>query len=311
MATTSINAAIDIGTNSILLLVAKKFTQSSPLNSKPSLVPLIDQAQTVRLGENLISTNSLSEQAIERTLTVLQTYLKAAKSYSPSKIVCFGTEALRRAKNSEVFCQRVNQELGLSPRILSPMEEAHYTFQGVLSSFNRSTQDTTKLVIDIGGGSTEIIYGTDSALTYQQSFPIGAVTTKEKFQIGVNGLHRDISNLQTYIRDFFQELPNISQETLVVLTGGTATTLAALDQRLTNYDIAAIDGYCMDYSAIERWYDQLAQISLEKRTTLKGMEAGRADIILPALLILITLLTILNIKRVQISIRGARYGILL
>jgi exopolyphosphatase/guanosine-5'-triphosphate,3'-diphosphate pyrophosphatase len=98
---------------------------------------------------------------------------------------------------------------------------------------------------------------------------------------------------------------------MVLLTGGAATTLAALDQQFRNYDIKAIDSYRMHRSTIEALYDQLNKLSLEQRTALPGMESGRADIILPALIILLTLLNHLDINTVQISIRGACYGILL
>lgn len=111
MVTSTIHTVIDIGTNSILLLIARKITQN--LNFKKSLVPLVDQAQIVRLGENLLSTGYLSDQAMARTLKGVTGYLKTVQSFSPSQILCFGTEALRRANNTDEFRQRLKQTVGL------------------------------------------------------------------------------------------------------------------------------------------------------------------------------------------------------
>ena len=300
------HVAIDIGTNSILLLVAQKSDGSHPL-----LTTVLDQAQTVRLGENLLSTGRLSEQAMERTLNGLKTYLNTVKPLAPQRIICFGTEALRRAQNADAFCQHVHHKLGIKLQILSPAAEADYTFRGAISSLPSSMPFTQVLVIDIGGGSTEIVYGTKSTLEYQQSFPIGAVIAKEKFQLTEYILTTEAQALQTYTKVLCQPTPTLSQDAIILLTGGTATTLAGLDQQLIKYEIDAIDGYCMERSTIQTLYNQLNNMSLEQRTALPGMESGRADIILPALLILLTLLDVLNIHTVQISVRGARYGILL
>ncbi|MEM9484455.1 MAG: Ppx/GppA phosphatase family protein [Cyanobacteria bacterium P01_F01_bin.116] len=306
MGNTQIHAVIDIGTNSILLLIANKTD-----GPNPQLVPILDQAKTVRLGENLLSTSRLTKPAMERTLAGLKTYIDTIHSFfpSPSQIFCFGTEALRRASNADEFCQRIKQELGLPLRILSPAEEAHYAFQGALSSV--SAQHTHHLVIDIGGGSTEIVYGTANTVEHQQSFPIGAVFATEKFQLREKILPSNLVALKEHIITLFNSPPKISKDATVLLTGGTATTLAALDQQLQRYDIQGIDGYRMNRLQIESQYTRLNQLSLKNRAALPGMEAGRADVILPALVILLTLLEDLAIQAVQISVRGARYGLLL
>ena len=305
MPPTTIHAAIDIGTNSILLLIAKKVDGSSP-----SLTPIIDQAQTVRLGENLLATGFLSNQAMERTINGLTTYAQIINDLAPTRIACFGTEALRQANNADIFCQRIRHELGWDVHILSPNEEAHYTFHGAISSL-RQASIRHFLVIDIGGGSTEIIYRTATTSDYQKSFSVGAVALKEAFHLEEQIDDTTLKAIKAHVKQRLAPLPTIANETTVLLTGGTATTLAALDQQLKNYDIQAIDGHCIDRLTIDTMYERLNQLSLAQRADLPGMEPGRADIILPALAILLTLLTSLNINTVQISVRGARYGILL
>ena len=298
-------AAIDIGTNSILLLIVRR--TSSPV---PAIVPLVDQAQTVRLGQNLLATGQLSGPAMDRTLAGLRKYCKTLQTFSPAEVICFGTEALRRASNTAGFRQRLSRELDLDLRLLSPAEEACYTFIGALSSLKELSSDNY-LVIDIGGGSTEIVYGTAEAIEYQESFAIGAVIAKEQFSLKERIDSADLYRLQNHGKNYWKQLPIVSQSATVLLTGGTATTLAAIAQQLTDYDIAAIDGYRTSTPAIGRLYSQLNQLSVAERAALPGMEPGRADIISSALILLLTLLEHFSINTVQISVRGARYGLLL
>ncbi|MEO0867713.1 MAG: hypothetical protein AAFY17_04535, partial [Cyanobacteria bacterium J06642_11] len=275
------------------------------------LTPMIDRAQTVRLGENLVTTGNLSPAAMERTLTGLRDYAAMARTYAPRKIICFGTAALRRARNRDVFCQQVKEQLGWMVRILSPEEEARYTFRGALSSLDVLTPDTASLVIDIGGGSTEIVYGRGNTIDYQTSIPMGAVIAQEYYQLQETINTTDYKEICDHLHRLWQQLPPIPPETTTLLTGGTATTLAALLQKLQDYDVAAIDGYALTRASITAQYQQLNQLSLKQRSALAGMEPGRADIILPALLILLTLLEHLEVEEVRVSGRGARYGLLL
>jgi exopolyphosphatase/guanosine-5'-triphosphate,3'-diphosphate pyrophosphatase len=294
-------AAIDIGTNSILLLVAER--------TDHTLTPLIDLAKTVRLGESLGATGKLSEIAMARTLTGLSSYAKALEQFSPDQVICFGTAALRVASNAAEFCQQVNAKFGWPVQILTGEEEAHYTFRGVMSALAADHPDA--LAIDIGGGSTEVIAGTRDRIYYQTSLPVGAVVLQEQFHLGerVSPAHQKI--VETTLTQQFATLVIPDRNSTILVTGGTATTLAALDQQLTRYDIQRIEGYGMDRGAIATLYHQLNQLSHQERAALPGMKPGRADIILPALLILLTLLTHLQANRIQITVRGARYGLLL
>ncbi|MBT9311626.1 Ppx/GppA phosphatase family protein [Leptothoe kymatousa] len=302
--------AIDIGTNSILLLIATP-APAMEQGMPSALIPVIDRAQTVRLGENLIATGCLADAAMARTLAGLTDYVALARTFSPTKMICFGTAALRRAQNSDYFCGQIKHRLNLDVRILSPAEEAHYTFKGALSSLSSIHHQTPYLVIDIGGGSTEIVYGRGDKIEYQTSVPLGAVVVQERYQLSQQISTDQFEYLRSQIGGLFQQLPTIKPETTVLLTGGTATTLAALSQKLQRYDIDAIDGYPLTRPAITTLYQQLNQRSLQQRENLPGMEPGRADIILPALLILLTLLEHFDSDRIQVSVRGARYGLLL
>jgi exopolyphosphatase/guanosine-5'-triphosphate,3'-diphosphate pyrophosphatase len=293
-------AAIDIGSNSILLLVAE--------HRPEGLLPLIDLAQTVRLGEGVAATGKLSDAAMARTLAGLAAYAVRLQAFSISRVVCFGTAALRRAGNAAGFIEQVQQRFGWEVQVLSGDDEARYTFQGILSALPVGT--ARAVAIDIGGGSTEVIYGTPTAITYQQSFPVGAVSLKEQFDLTDPISATQQQAIQTRLAASFASLPApLSAPCLV--TGGTATTLAALALQLTCYDIQRIEGYAMGRTDIAELYDTLNALTQAERSRLPGMEAGRADIILPALLILLTLMERLQAKRVQVTVRGVRYGVLL
>lgn len=302
-------AVIDIGTNSVLMLIAEP-------QADGSLKALQDQAKTARLGEGLATTGLLSEAAMARTLAILRGYRQKIQAEDISDIICFGTAALRRASNAQDFITQVQQQLSLNIQVLSGEEEAHYTFAGAMSA----SQADQAVAIDIGGGSTEVVYGSRTqGISFQQSFPVGAVTLKEQLslasQISVAERDRALTHLQSQFKNL-QPAHNAS----VLFTGGTATTLPALEKRLTSYDIAQIEGTELSPVQIQHLYDRLNGMEVEARSQLPAMEPGRADIILPALLILQALLRQLwpdtwstdpTPASLLCTVRGARYGILL
>lgn len=296
-------AVIDIGTNSVLMLIAEQ-------GADIQLKVITDQAKTARLGEGLASTGLLSKIAMARTLAILQDYATIIQASGVSDVICFGTAALRRAANAQTFIQQVQQPLGWSVRVLSGEEEAHYAFAGAMSAATANAA----VVIDIGGGSTEVVYGSRSqGVTSEQSFPIGAVTLKDQLslasQISEGERYRALAHLKTV----FKDLPPANNSS-ILFTGGTATTLPALEKQLATYDIDQIEGTQLTAAKIQSLYDRLNGMGLEQRSQLPGLEPGRADIIQPAILILQTLLTqLMSPESAQLTctIRGARYGILL
>ncbi len=296
-------AVIDIGTNSVLLLVAEQ-------KSDGTLQAITDQAKTARLGEGLAATGLLSATAMTRTLAILQDYNQNIQAEGVRDVICFGTAALRRAENSQTFIQQVQQQLGWTVQVLSGKEEARYAFIGAMSA----TDADSAVVIDIGGGSTEVVYGSLSqGVTSEQSFPIGAVTLKDQLSLGsqISGGERD--RAVAHLQEPFKAL-SPANSAAILFTGGTATTLPALEKQLTTYDIDQIEGTQLTTAKIQNLYEHLNGMGIEARSQLPGMEAGRADIILPALLLLEALLSQLlpqTPKPITCTVRGARYGILL
>ncbi len=295
-------AVIDIGTNSVLMLITKQ-GKDGHLNA------ITDQAKTARLGEGLAATGNLSEAAMARTLAILQDYAKAIQSEGVSDVTCFGTAALRRAENSQTFIQQVQQQLGWTVQVLSGKEEARYAFAGAMSA----AEADSAVVIDIGGGSTEVVYGDREGVICDSSFPIGAVTLKDQLSLDSQISEGERDRALAHLQELFKALYP-ANSAAILFTGGTATTLPALEKQLTTYDIAQIERTQLTAAKIQSLYDRLNGMSLEARSQLPGMEPGRADIIQPAILILQALLTQLmapESAQLTCTVRGARYGILL
>jgi exopolyphosphatase/guanosine-5'-triphosphate,3'-diphosphate pyrophosphatase len=300
-------AAIDIGTHSALLLIAQ--CQGDQVR------PQVDLARTTKLGESLSSTKAISPAALERLLAVLKIYQAILSEYPIQQLTVFGTAAFRLAVNADVCREAIARTFGWSLRILSGEEEADYTFKGVLQLFSKTRSfaagATSRVVaIDIGGGSTEIISGLPGRVQQQWSIPVGAVFLKQQFEPGDCLTDSDIDRMVQFLTNHFAAIQGVSSPHRVFVTGGTATTLAALLLEMEEYDFRHIDGYGCTLASIEVLFRELNLLSTAQRADLPGMEAGRADVILPALVILRTLLNLLGTETITVTVRGARYGIL-
>ncbi|HOJ43061.1 MAG TPA: hypothetical protein PK800_02975, partial [Syntrophorhabdaceae bacterium] len=157
-------ASIDIGTNTVLMLLAS-------VDDKNTLHEIMDISTITRLGEGLKDTGYIQGHAMQRTIIALETYLNITKSHGVDKILCVGTSALREAKNSIEFLKKVEKDTGLNIKIISEKEEAYYTYLSVLKDEKIRCDDC--IIVDIGGGSTEIIRVSKSEFVDYVSIPIG------------------------------------------------------------------------------------------------------------------------------------------
>ena len=301
-------AAIDIGTHSALLLIAQC--------RGDQIEPHVDLARTTKLGESLTSTKAISPEAMERLLVVLKTYQAILSEYSIQRLEVFGTAAFRLAENAEACRQTIAATLGWSLRILSGEEEAAYIFRGVSQLFSGTTSLFGSLApavvaVDIGGGSTEVISGLPGQIYRQWSIPVGAVLLRQQFQPGDCLTALDIQQMGQFLANHFAPVQISGAPSQVFVTGGTATTVAALLQGLKEYDFRHIDGYQCTADDLDMLFRELNALTTPQRADLPGMEPGRADVIVPALVILRTLVSHLNTPAITVTNRGARYGLLL
>lgn len=309
-------AGIDIGTNTIRLLVADISDQGQR--------ELYSGRTITRLGQDLDRTGVLSPDAQERSLAALQEFSAVIGRFPGCRTSVIGTSALRIARNATAFIDAVRERTSLELRVISGEEEARLTVLGVrraLSQAKGPEQDPLRsaLVIDIGGGSTELIVVREGIPAAIASLPLGAVYLTERFlgsdppsREELNGLRREIMlQLDAWEIDLLRA-QGIRPSSLQVLAGtaGTITTLASMDQEMTVYEPGRINGYRLPAHALHTWTDRLASMPLEKRRTIAGLESGREDIILAGAMIAADILDRCRCREVLVSDWGLREGIL-
>ncbi|MBL7685926.1 MAG: Ppx/GppA family phosphatase [Deltaproteobacteria bacterium] len=302
-------ASIDIGSNTLLLLIGI-------FNQEGEILPLVEKAEIVRLGEGLNETGQLKPEAMERTLNTLLKFTDLCHRNQVEGIACIGTEALRRASNSLEFIHRIQENCGFKVEIITGKKEAELAYLSANLDF--STSDRNLVVLDIGGGSTELIWEKDQHGEFTRlqmvSMKMGSVRLTEQF------IHEDpisessFQKLSDYIEERIEkDLSPLSPPedgfTLVGLAG-TVTTLASMDQKLEEYDSKKIQGSVLSLTRLEHLIEELKSKNLEDRKRIIGIEPKRADVLLAGALILRAVMKKLKAIHLVVSDRGIRYGLL-
>ncbi len=292
-------AAIDIGTNTILLLVAD-------IDKDGELLPLRDLERTTRLGRDLERTGRLHGESLEASYRVIDDYLSVCLDLGVDQVILAGTSALRDAENTNDLLQFVQRRYELTIQILSGDEEARLSY---LTADREMGGDAPLLVLDIGGGSTEFILGSRGRISKLQSIDIGAVRLTERFLRSDPVAEKDFKEMMTHITQELQTL-TIKPPRRVVGLGGTITTLSAVHLSRRRSDMSTVHGASLSGEAVKE------QVSLYKRTTqrqrlrIPGLPRDRADVILAGASILLAAMEILRFERLLVSCHGLRYGIL-
>jgi exopolyphosphatase/guanosine-5'-triphosphate,3'-diphosphate pyrophosphatase len=303
-------AGIDIGTNTIRLLVAE--TSASSHRE-------IHSSRTItRLGQDLDRTGRLAPEAQERSFRALQEFAGIIGRHSVVRTAAVGTSALRNAANAREFIAEAKRRTGLDIMIISGEEEANLTLLGVrraLSPARGADADplATALVIDIGGGSTELIVTRQGVASSMESLPLGAVYLTERFVQHDPPTQEELSHLRKAVTRELDTLPATSMHpgSLATCAGtaGTITTLAAMDQGLAVYDPDRINGSILQKDALDRMVDRLTAATLEQRRMIAGLEAGREDIILAGAIITQEIMDRCGARELLVSDWGLREGI--
>lgn len=303
-------AAIDVGTNSIHMAVVR----IQP--SLPAFTIIDREKDMVRLGERDRATGHLTEAAMSRAIATLQRCKSIAESYNVDAIVATATSAVREAPNGREFLDRVESEVGLAVDLISGQEEARRIYLGVLSvvEFNQQPH----IIIDIGGGSTEIILGDEHEASFLSSTKVGAVRLTSDMVTTDPISASEFNDLQAYIRGMVERPIEELQSHLkpgcpakLVGTSGTAETLAtihAYDRLGTVPD--PLHGYEFSLDDLKAIVNRLRKSSYAERLTIPGISDRRAEIILAGALILQEAMTLLNAPSIMICERSLREGII-
>lgn len=296
-------ATIDIGTNSVLLLIAER--------RGSGLVALEEHATITRLGENVDKRRRLEDAAVERTLACLSEYAARIRARGCARVAVTGTSAMRDAEGGEGFRARAAELLGTAPRVISGAEEARLTFFGGLSGVTVPAGPVA--VFDIGGGSTEIILGEISeqgrpSVREAISLDIGSVRLTERHVRSDPPRPEEIAAAVADVEAALARAPDIRDATLVGVAG-TVTTIAAIARRVDPYDAGLIHGATLRDEEVFAVCEQLASLPLAERVKLPGLSPKRADVIVCGASLCATLLRRAGAKRLFVSDRGVRWGL--
>jgi exopolyphosphatase/guanosine-5'-triphosphate,3'-diphosphate pyrophosphatase len=297
-------ASIDIGTNTILLLIAD-FTADG------TMTVVRDEQIIARLGKGVDANRRITAETFTRVLTFLQRLKATAESQGATKVVASGTSGLRDAINGGEFVRDVKGRIGLDIEILSGQEEAELTYRGAISEFLRTPgAQRSFAVLDIGGGSTELTIGEEGAVLRKASLNVGALRLTERILKTSPPSEVAISQALNDVRSWVKTLPRLLPTTRLIGVAGTVTTLAAIDLNLPVYDPKRVSGHFIRLDAIEQVYEKIRTKTVgEMIRMFPQIQLGRADIILAGIMVLIEALKRFDVRGITTSDRGLRYGL--
>ncbi|HYW21611.1 MAG TPA: Ppx/GppA phosphatase family protein [Nodularia sp. (in: cyanobacteria)] len=303
-------AAIDMGTNSLHMVVVK-------IDPKlPSFRIIAKEKETVRLGNRDIATGELKPEIIDKAITALRRFQEVAKTANAETIIAVATSAVREAPNGRDFLHRVELELGLSVDLISGQEEARRIYLGVLSGMEFNNQP--HIVVDIGGGSTELILGDSQEARSLTSTKVGAVRLTSELITNDPISDAEFEYLQAYTRAMLERsiedvLANIQlgESPRLVGTSGTIETLAMIHAR-ENLDTvpSTLNGYQFSRKDLENWVYRLRKMTNSEIANIPGMPDKRSEVILAGAVILQSAMSLLGVDSVTVCGRALREGVI-
>jgi exopolyphosphatase/guanosine-5'-triphosphate,3'-diphosphate pyrophosphatase len=297
-------AALDLGSNTTLLLIAEVVTTNNGGNKVDRVV--LDETRVTKLGQGVHADRRFHPDALKRMKECLTAYSKEIKKHKCDKVVAVATSAARDVTNGNELLDMASA-LGIPVHIIDGPREARLTYSGALSD-----RDSTRgcAVVDVGGGSTEVIWS-DNQGPVGRSVDVGSVRLTELF-IKQQPIGREaIDAVKTYVRDRFTPVIKLTKPMHeLVAVAGTPTTLACLDQAREFRD-DLVNGYKLTADRIDQWIEKMALMTVEQRERLPGMQPKRADVIVTGSLILREAMRALGHNSITVSTRGVRYGVAL
>ena len=287
-------AAIDIGTNTTLLLVAETDDDRGV-----SLSAVREEATITRLGEGVDVARKLAPAAIERTNACLAKYAAIVRELGVERVAVVGTSAMRDAGGGDEVRAKVRELFGVDARTISGKEEAELTFRGATVGLELGEKVT---VFDIGGGSTELVVAERGSIRASKSFDVGSVRLTERHS-------EDRAAIAKAIDAAFDDPSVFTGLGDVVGIAGTVTTLAAVSMSMEPYDGARVHGHTMTRTEVAEVVDRLAATPLDERKKMRGLEPKRADVIVAGGMIVLAVLDKLNAREMIVSDRGVRWGL--
>ena len=302
-------AVIDVGTNSVKLLVADVAGRD--------VRPVHEESRQTRLGRGFYETRRLRPEAIACTAEAIWDFAKTAREKDSTSIRVFATSAARDAVNPADLTDTILRASGLKTEIISGAREAEWVFQGVTTDPELARHPL--LLLDVGGGSAEFIVGRGGKIHFAHSFPLGTVRLMESNPHSDPPTRAEFNACRGWMKDFLRtevgpklepvlRRQKSSDEILLVGTGGTTSILARIERRLDRFDREKIERTVLSLDQIVAHRQKLWRLPLEARKEIAGMPKLRADVILTGVLIYETVMKEFGFKQLRISTRGLRFA---
>jgi exopolyphosphatase/guanosine-5'-triphosphate,3'-diphosphate pyrophosphatase len=301
-------AVIDVGTNSVKLLVAQV--------SGHQVDPLLEQSTQTRLGSGFYETQRMQPAAIARTARAVAAFARTAAEWGAVSTRIIATSAARDALNQEELLGAIHAASGLAVEVISGEQEADWAFRGVVSTPAFAGQPL--LIVDVGGGSTEFILGEGDLQQFRHSFPLGTVRLLERLPHSDPPTPEEWERCRAMLKDFLlvQVRPVVasklrifsSRAVQLVGTGGTASVMVRIEFGLASFDRDRIEALPLSQEQVRRQRRRLWGLPLLERQRIVGLPADRADVILTGTAIYQELMELFSFPNLRVSTRGLRFA---
>jgi exopolyphosphatase/guanosine-5'-triphosphate,3'-diphosphate pyrophosphatase len=302
-------AVIDVGTNSIKLLVAEVASRD--------IRPIWEGSIQTRLGQGFYETHRLQPEPISQTARAVAEFAETARHHKAETIRVIATSAARDATNPEDLLKAVHEASGLNVEIISGEQEAEWAFQGVTTDPQLAREPL--LLLDVGGGSTEFILGQGDQKHFAQSVPLGTVRLLEKLPHGDPPSARELEACRRWVRTFLCD--NVAPDLIAALrreansiavrlvgTGGTTSILARIEAKLESFDRHQIEGQRLSLDRMRHHVNHLWSVPLAERQNIPGLPKKRADVILMGVAIYEAVMVEFGFEELTVSTRGLRFA---
>jgi exopolyphosphatase/guanosine-5'-triphosphate,3'-diphosphate pyrophosphatase len=294
-------AAIDLGSNTLKYTLAE-------IDSAGGLAVLDQDAEITRIGQDLDKNGYLLDAAMDRTFDALRTMVESARTNGASKIACVATAGMRGASNAPDFLRRAKDELALTVEIIGGLREAELAFKAPAAAHGEGPL----LVFDVGGRSTEIIYGTWDGIQDRVSLEIGAVRLTERFLASDPPTLEQVQALQAYVRQALKAAPTAPSTTPIIGVSGTVMSLLGLQMGIQDMGRVVSDGegQTLSLESANQIFQDLRAKPAKARISGSVVPAGRADVIVAGAAIVLATMAHYGVPGMTVSNRGVRFGLL-
>ena len=292
---------IDVGSNSIRLVLVR-------IGENGNYKIIHDLKESVRLEKDMGEEQTIKPDRMARAVKTMQMFRSLCDALHPEEVITVATEAVRRAANQQEFLEKIKKETGFSIRVLSGEEEAHYDYLGIIFSMDIDHG----LMMDLGGGSTELIRLEKGEARNAISLPFGSINVSQQYQLHDTVQDEQMSALNSMLLNTYRSVPWLADQKhlLLVGVGGTFRNLGKIDRRRKSYPLELSHNYRMRANDVFEIHNEVSSRNLKQRRAIKGLSRDRADIFVGATAVISQLVEFCGIEEVAISGYGLREGII-